>query len=145
MPTMVWLWLAAAVIFLIVEIGTPVLVFACFTVGSIGSAVVAYFYPEAYLWQAAVFAIVSIILIPSTRPIAKKITKESAQKSNVDAMIGKTGMVLKKIDADADTGQVRVDGQVWQARANYVIEENTKIKVEAVSGARLTVSKLDSE
>ncbi len=84
-------------------------------------------------------------MIPLTRPLARKITKESAQKSNVDAIIGKSGMVIKKIDADTDSGQVRVDGQVWQARAESIIDENVKIKVDSVSGARLAVSKLESE
>jgi membrane protein implicated in regulation of membrane protease activity len=143
MPTVFWLWLAAAVIFLIIEIGTPVLVFACFTVGSIGAAIVSYFYPDAYLWQAAIFAVVSIILIPLTRPLARKITKPTPQKTNVDAMIGQTGIVVKKIDPDADSGQVRIAGQVWQARADMAIDEGIKIKVQSVSGARLHVTKLD--
>ena len=66
MPTMFWLWLAAAVVFLIIEIGTPILVFACFVLGSIGAAITSTFYPEGYLIQGAVFAVISMILIPTT-------------------------------------------------------------------------------
>ena len=142
MPTMFWLWLAAAVIFLIIEIGTPTLVFACFTVGAIASAVTTYF-TDSYLIQAAVFAIVSIILIPLTRPLAKKLTKPSAQKTNVDAIVGRPGVVIKKIDPALDVGQVRVDGQVWQAVANEPIEVDAKIKVDEIKGARLYVSKTE--
>ena len=142
MPTIFWLWLAAAVIFLIIEIGTPTLVFACFTVGSIGAAVSSTM-TDSYLIQAAVFAIISIILIPLTRPLAKRITKPSPQAVNVDAMIGRPGIVIKKIDPALDVGQVRVDGQVWQANAEEVIDEGTKIKVDKVIGARLYVSHLD--
>lgn len=139
MPTMFWIWLAAAVIFLIVEIGTPTLVFGCFCIGSIGAAVTSTM-TDSWLIQTAVFAVISIILIPLTRPLARKITKEAPQKTNVDAMIGQTGVVVKKIDPDADVGQVRVGGQVWQANAGKIIDEGTKIRVEAVSGARLYVS-----
>jgi len=144
MPTMFWLWMAAAVIFLIIEIGTPTLVFACFTIGSIGAAVATHF-TDSYLIQAAVFAIVSIVLIPLTRPLAKKLTKPTAQKTNVDAMMGRPGIVTKKIDPALDVGQVRVDGQVWQAVADEAIDVDTEIKVDEVKGARLYVSKTEEQ
>ena len=116
MPTMFWLWLAAAVIFLIIEIGTPVLVFACFVVGSAGAAVTATFYPESYLLQGGVFAVISMILIPLTRPLARRVTRHaSKQKVNVDAMVGQTGIVIRQIIPSEDAGQVRVEGQVWRA------------------------------
>jgi membrane protein implicated in regulation of membrane protease activity len=140
MPTMFWLWLAAMAIFLVVEIATPGLVFACFAVGAIGSAV-ASTVTDSYLIQLGVFAFLAIVLIPLTRPLAKKITKPSPQKTNVDAMIGHTGIVIKAIDPDAEIGQVRVDGQVWQALATEMIEEGAKIKVDKVQGVRLYVSK----
>jgi membrane protein implicated in regulation of membrane protease activity len=144
MPTIFWLWLAAAVIFLIIEIGTPTLVFACFTVGSIGAAVSSTM-TDSYLIQAAIFAVISIILIPLTRPLAKKITRPSPQAVNVDAMIGRPGIVTKKIDPALDVGQVRVDGQVWQANAEQAIDEGIKIKVDKVIGARLYVSQMNED
>ncbi len=140
MPTIFWLWLAAALVFLIIEITTPTLVFACFTVGSIGAAVASTM-TDSYMIQTAVFAIISIILIPLTRNLAKKITKEPPQKTNVDAMVGRPGLVIKKIDPALDVGQVRVDGQVWQAVAEEAIDIDIKIKVDSVMGARLYVSK----
>lgn len=140
MPTIFWLWLAAALIFLIIEISTPTLVFACFVVGGVGAAVSSTI-TDSYLIQSAVFAVVSIILVPLTRPLAKKITKPSPQKSNVDAMVGRPGLVIKKIDTSLDVGQVRVDGQVWQAVASESLDIDTKIMVDEVKGARLYVSK----
>jgi len=139
-PTIFWFWMAAAVIFLIIEITTPSLVFACFVIGCIGSAVTSTM-TESYLIQAAVFAGISIVLIPLTRPLAKKITKPSPQPTNVDAVVGRPGLVVKKIDPAKDSGQVRVDGQVWQAVADDVIDEGARIKVDKVVGARMYVSK----
>jgi membrane protein implicated in regulation of membrane protease activity len=98
----------------------------------------------SYLVQLAVFAGISIVLIPLTRPLAKKITKPSPQAVNVDAMVGRSGLVTKKIDPDADSGQVRIDGQVWQARAEIAIDEGVRIKVERVTGAKLHVTKLEN-
>jgi len=143
---MFWLWMAAAVIFLIIEIGSPVLVFACFVVGSIGAAIASNFYPESYLLQGSIFAITSIVLIPLTRPLAKRVTRNaSKQKSNVDAMIGQTGLVIRQVLPLEDTGQVRVDGQVWLAQADETIDEGAKVLVESVSGAKLHVTKIDEE
>lgn len=140
MPTIFWFWMAAAVIFLIIEITTPSLVFACFVIGCIGSAVTSTL-TESYLIQAAVFAGISIVLIPLTRPLAKKITKPSPQLTNVDAVVGRPGLVVKTIDPAKDSGQVRVDGQVWQAVADVVIDKGARIKVDKVVGARMYVSK----
>jgi len=144
MPTIFWFWMAAAVIFLIIEITTPSLVFACFVIGCIGSAVTSTI-TDSYLIQAAVFAGISIILIPLTRPLARKITKPAPQLTNVDAMVGRPGLVVKKIDPSQDVGQVRVDGQVWQAVSDEPLDEGAKIKVDKVLGARMYVSKDDSQ
>jgi len=111
MPGIVWIWLAAVVVFLILELATPTLIFACFVVGSLVSGVVSLFGPENYYLQIGVFVAVSVVLLPLTRSMAKKITKESPQKSNVDALIGKVGLVTKTIDPDLG-GQVRFEGDL---------------------------------
>jgi membrane protein implicated in regulation of membrane protease activity len=142
MPTILWLWLAAGTIFLIIEITTPGLVFGCFAIGAFGAAAATAF-TDSYLIQLAVFAVIPIILIPLTRPLARKITKPSPQSINVDAMVGREGMVVKAIDPDSEVGQVRVDGQVWQVLASEKIAEGTRVKVDKVQGARLHVSKIE--
>ncbi len=133
-----WIWLAAAVIFLIIELLTPSLLFICFVVGSVAAGAYSYFSPDQYYWQIGIFLIVSISLIPPTRVLAKRLTKPSAQKSNVDALIGKTGKVVKTIDPD-DGGQVQIGSEVWIAGASQKLEPGARIKVVSVSGARLYV------
>ncbi|MCK4856731.1 MAG: NfeD family protein [candidate division Zixibacteria bacterium] len=144
MSTLFWIWMAAVVAFLIMELATPTLVFASFVVGAVGAAITATL-TDSYLLQIAVFAIISIIMIPLTRPLACKITKPAPQKANVDALIGRTGVVTKKIDAAQDVGQVRVEGQVWQAVAEEVIEAGEQIRVDEIRGARLYVSRPKQE
>lgn len=137
-----WIWLAAAVIFLIIELMTPSLLFICFVVGSVAAGIFSYFSPEQFYWQIGIFLIVSISLILPTRTLAKRLTKPSAQKSNVDALIGKTGKVIKVIDLD-DGGKVQIGSEVWIAGADKVIEEGKRIKVVSVSGARLHVEQAE--
>ncbi len=141
MSTMFWVWLAAAVIFLILELMSPGFLFACFVVGSAAAMVFGHFNPDSYYWQVGIFIIVTLGLLPFARMLAKKITKPSPQKSNVDALIGQVALVTKTIDPDLG-GQVKVEGEVWSARADETIEAHEKVRVMAVTGAKVHVQKI---
>jgi membrane protein implicated in regulation of membrane protease activity len=136
MDKVIWVWLAAAIVFIMLEVFTPGFIFACFVVGAIAAGVTALI-TDSFTIQGAVFAVVSIVLIPVTRPLAKKITKPSPVITNVDGLIGKTGFVKNEVSETA--GQIVVDDQVWQARANNVIPPGQKVKIMAVEGAKLKV------
>lgn len=140
MTTALWIWLAAALVFLMVEIFAPGFIFACFVAGSIAAAGVS-LVTDSYIVQGVVFAVVSLVLIPLTRPLAQKITRPSPVSSNVDALIGKTGFVIK--DISEIEGQVNVDGQVWQARCDGKIQTGQKVRVLAVEGAKMRVELID--
>ncbi len=140
MPDIVWIWLVAFVIFLILEVLTPSMIFIGFSISALVSGAFAYFSPESYYWQIGIFVVVSAILLPLTRKLAKKITKESPQIVNVDALIGKTGIVLKLIDGGI-AGQVQINGEVWRAVADEKINENEKVTILKVSGTTVTVEK----
>lgn len=139
MQTVVWVWLAAALIFVVIEIFAPGFIFACFVVGAIAAGATALI-SDSYVLQGAVFAVVSIVLIPLTRPLANKITKPSPVTSNVGGLVGKVGYVKNAV---TDTsGQVVVDDQVWQARADTRIPADRKVKVLSVNGAKLKVEEI---
>lgn len=141
MSNIFWVWFAAALLFLILELTTPTLVFASFVVASIVSGVYSYFSPDAYYWQIGLFVGVTVILLPLTRLLAKKITKPAPQESNVDALIGKSALVTKAIDPDLG-GQVRVEGEIWVANASEKIDENEKVRVISISGTKVHVEKM---
>ena len=141
MSTMFWVWVTAAVVFLILELMTPTFVFACFVVGSIAAGVYSYFYPESYYWQVGIFIVLTVGLLPLTRTLARKITKESPQKSNIDALIDKVALVTKAIDPDLG-GQVKIEGEIWMARADESVAENEKVRIVSVSGTKVHVEKL---
>ncbi len=141
MSTMFWVWLTAAVVFLILELMTPTFVFACFVTGSIAAGAFSYFYPESYYWQVGIFILLTMVLLPLTRTLAKKITKESPQKSNINALIGKVALVTKTIDPDLG-GQVKIGGEIWIARSDEQIEENEKVRVVSITGTKAHVERL---
>ena len=80
MENIVWIWLVVAVIFLIIELATPTLIFVCFVVGSVGGGLYSFFSPESYYAQIGIFVVVSIVLLPMMRKFAKKITTEDTLK-----------------------------------------------------------------
>ncbi len=140
MPDIVWIWLAAFAIFLILEVMTPSMIFIGFSISALISGMFSYFYPESFYWQIGIFIIVSAILLPLTRKMAKKMTKDSPQIANVDALIGKVGLVTKTIDPDFG-GQININGEVWKAAAEELIEENEKASVIKIVGATAHVEK----
>ncbi|RKX24813.1 MAG: hypothetical protein DRP45_07350 [Candidatus Zixiibacteriota bacterium] len=144
METMFWIWMAAAAVFLIIEMSSPTLIFLCFVVGSVAAGIYAQVGPEeSYYWQIGIFAIVSLVLLPFTRKFAKKISKPAPELSNVDRMIGQTALVTEKIDPDLG-GRVQFEGESWVAKADEVIEEDTKVRIVKISGTRVIVEKLTS-
>ncbi|MCH7879667.1 MAG: NfeD family protein [candidate division Zixibacteria bacterium] len=139
METMFWIWLAAALLFLIIEVTMPGLIFVCFSTGAIGAAIYAQFTPDDYLIQTALFGGITITLIPLTRRFAKQISLSGTPKSNVDALVGQPAIVVKDIDPVEGVGQIRVEGEIWSANADSVIATGSMVTVEKVEGNRLFV------
>jgi len=139
-PGIVWIWLAAVVLFLILELATPAFFFICFSVGAIAGGVMAYIAPEAYYWQLAVFALATIALIPVARRFADRIGGKQSKPTNIDRLIGKTAVVIKPITT-TDHGQVRLDGEKWNAVADVDIGANEKVTILEVTGTKLRVEK----
>ena len=139
MSSIFWIWMAAAVIFLILELMTPTLIFASFVAATGAAGIYSHFYPESYYMQLGIFVGVAVVLLPTTRFIAKKITRDAPQKSNVDALVGQVAIVTKAIDQN-DGGQVRFEGEVWRATSDAAIPTEQKVRIVSVSGTKVKVA-----
>ena len=51
--------MAAAVVFLILELVSPALFFICFVAGGVVAGIFSYFSPDAYYWQIGLFIVVT--------------------------------------------------------------------------------------
>ena len=80
------------------------------------------------------------------KPFVKKITSREPEKTNVDAQIGKTTIVTKKIDNISETGEVKLNGVTWSARSinGDCIDEGSTVIVEKVEGVKLIVKPVQS-
>lgn len=132
------LWIIAAAIFAIIEALTLGLVCIWFAGGAVGAAIAAMLGASPIV-QVVVFLGVSIVLLALTRPIARKRLNDKTEKTNVDALIGQTGIVEEKI-TQYKTGQVKADGKVWTAACETgEIDEGTVVVIKSIKGVTITV------
>ena len=136
------LWLAATIVFALIEAITPQLVSSWFAGGAVSAFVVSMFDTPFYV-QTIVFTAVSILLILLTRPFVKRLMKRSPEVTNSDANIGKTAVVLSDIKENS-VGTVFLDGLEWSAKCKdgKFIEKGSKVTVIAIEGVKLIVKKI---
>ncbi|RRO20491.1 NfeD family protein [Saccharopolyspora rhizosphaerae] len=91
--------------------------------------------------DVAVFAVLALGLVLLARPALKKrMDVQRELKTNVDALVGKHAVVESTVDAQG--GRVRIDGQLWSARAldePQVIEAGRTVTVMEIAGATAVV------
>lgn len=94
--------------------------------------------------QALAFVVVTALSLGIVRPIARRhIRTPPALRTGTAALVGRTAMVLETIDNDRGRGAVRIDGEVWTARAldeDEVIEQGRRVTVIDIKGATALVT-----
>lgn len=136
------LWVAAIVIFLVIEAATAGLTCIWFALGSLAALVAALF--GAQLWlQVVWFFVVSLAALYFTRPLVKKYVNAKRQPTNADMLIGMEARVTEDIDNTAGAGAVSVSGKVWTARSadGEPIAASSIVRVERIEGVKLIVSR----
>ena len=93
--------------------------------------------------SVVVFVLVSLLTLTLVRPIARRHILQAPQiRTGSAALVGKRATVLERIANDEGVGCVRIDGEVWTARAyddDRVIAEGTKVDVVGIKGATALV------
>jgi len=142
----VWMiWIAIGILCLIIEIFTPGFLFMSFGIGAILTGLTATIISNIIV-QIIIFAIITFILFINLRKLSKKLISESSEKTNVNALIGKIGMVTKEIPGFG-RGYVKVDGEEWSAisQEKEKLKELCKIVVLDIEGNKLIVKKSEEE
>lgn len=136
------LWLAALVIFIIIEIATVGLATIWFAGGALIAEIAVLLHAPFWL-QVVLFFTVSFILLLFTRPLAVKYINKNRVKTNVDSLIGKQAVVIEPIDNVKGEGRVRVQGMEWMARTRDDSEKpavDDVVNIQAVKGVKLIVT-----
>jgi membrane protein implicated in regulation of membrane protease activity len=94
-------------------------------------------------WYATI-AVVCVLLVAYVAVgrayIHRRWLAHKEEKTNIDTIVGKKGMVHKAI-TQYDEGQVKVGYEDWRARADEDIPEGEEVEVVEISGVTLTVKK----
>lgn len=138
-----WFWFSVGIICLIIEIITPGLFYAAtLSIAAFITGIISFFITDKFI-LLLVFAVLSIVSVYFIKPFLQKAFRldENTTLSNVDSIIGKTGLVTKEITAD-QKGLVKINGEVWTATTETgTLPVQTKIVVQKVEGVTLFVSK----
>ena len=92
--------------------------------------------------QVALFAVTSVASLAFVRPVAVRHMKTPARlKSGTAALVGRRAVVLERVDSQS--GQVKIGGEVWTARAydeDDVFEAGARVDVMKIDGATALVA-----
>lgn len=141
MNNLPWFWLGMVIVFTVIEIFTAGLTTIWFAIGSIPMIFLS-FLPIPFLYQVLIMLVISIVLLIFTRPFFVKKLNANKEKTNVDALIGKTALVTKKI-TKFEKGEVKIDGKIWTAKSvsDEDLEEGTECLLQRIEGVTAIVSK----
>ena len=130
------IWLIITVILIVVEIITLGLTSIWFAGGAFVAGLIS-LTGAHWLVQLLVFAVVSTLLFVFTRPFAAKHLMKNVEKTNVDSLIGKEGIVKQEIN------NLELSGMEWSARSadDSKIAAGEKVLVQSIDGVKLIVTK----
>lgn len=134
-------WLILMVVFLAAEAATVGMVSLWFAAGSLAALLTALAHGPVWL-QTLLFLVVSAGLLLALRPLAKKYLSPKLTATNVDSVVGSTGLVTAAIDNVSAAGQVKLGAMEWTARSTsgQPIPVGTRVKVDKIEGVKAYVS-----
>jgi membrane protein implicated in regulation of membrane protease activity len=137
------LWLILAVVFGVGEIATLGFFLAPFAGGAAVAALVSAA-GVPFVGSLAVFLLISVVLLGALRPLARSHRRMPPQlRTGTAALVGKDATVLERIANSEGVGCVRIDGEVWTARAfmeEETYEAGTRVQVVEIRGATALVT-----
>ena len=142
----VYIWTALFIVLIIIEAMTAQLTTIWFAVGALASAIAAFFNGPVWL-QWTLFLVVSVVLILSTRKLARGLLKAKPKATNADRAIGQNGIVTEEIDNLNAKGAVSLNGMFWTARSedNSVIPVGETVTAVRIDGVKLIVTRQETK
>ena len=139
-----YIWMGVMILFLIVEgICAVHLVSVWFAVGAL-AAMISSINGAAWWLQILIFLAVSGVLLAMLWPLVRKFLRPNLKKTNLDSVIGSSGLVTVTIDNLSATGQVKLGAMEWTARSTSgkIIDPNTEVRVDRIEGVKVFVTPL---
>ena len=136
-----FVWLGLMILFLIAEGATVSLVSLWFAAGAVVAMFAALLGAGVWL-QTGLFLAVSGALLLMLRPIVRRYLAPKITATNVDSLVGATGLVTVAIDNVTASGQVKLGAMEWTARSTTGenIPQGTLIRVDRIEGVKVYVT-----
>ncbi len=136
-------WLIIIILLSIIEAFTINLVSIWFIVSGIITLVISLFTNNIII-QIAVFILLGVILLLSTKNILQKYLTSKNEKTNYDRIIGMNGIVTEKIIKNT-VGEVKVDGKLWSAYADTTIQKDSIVEVLEINSTKIKVKEVEEK
>lgn len=139
------IWLAIAIIFLIVEMLGPNLISIWFSVAAFIMCPISLLNLPIYL-QIIIFIALSVVSMFLLKGVyEKKIKPQHVLKDNLqDKLVSQTGIVTTTIDNSKNEGQIIVGDVYWKATSlnDDIIEKDSKVSIIKIENMRAYVQKI---
>ena len=138
---MPYFWIAVLAVALLAEAFTADLVAIWFFPAALVSMVRAFFKVPVPV-QFLIFVALGLALVFATRPLCKKLVRHKDNKTNADALIGQMALVTEEISNIRESGEVKLGGLRWSARAedpSRIIPVGTEVTVLEIKGVKMIV------
>lgn len=131
----IWVWLALAGGFVVLELLTLSLIFFSFAIAALAGALGAALWSNSNL-QWISFAVVAVLTLGFLRPFARKylFKKNPDAHTGVDALIHSPATTLTKVSSEG--GTIRLRNETWTARSEgEEIPKGSDVFVARIDGA----------
>jgi membrane protein implicated in regulation of membrane protease activity/transcriptional regulator with XRE-family HTH domain len=141
---MIIVWIAAIVLFGVVEALTAGLTSIWFVLGSVAALIVAICNGPIWL-QGVLFLLISAVALIVTRPLVNRMMQKDKTATNADRVLGSAVRVTEKVDNAQSTGAVYADGKTWTARSRSgeVFDVGRTVRVVHMEGVKLFVESME--
>ncbi len=139
------IWIILAILLFILEMVIPAFVLASLGAGCLVSSLAAVLHLGIES-QIAAFCAGTLAAFFGVRPFFTRYCyKTSGVKTNVDALVGKSGTVIEDINEQTNSGRVLVGGEDWKAIAldGSVIEKNSRVRIVGIEGVKVCVKRVE--
>ncbi len=142
-----WLiWFLSAIVLVVAEMFTAGFWMACLAVGCVAAGLIGLVPFAGLTLQTVAFAATSLASMIGLRPLMLRrfqLGPGGEIRTGVDALLGKTGIVLERIDPASRQGRVKVEGEDWRGASvdDTPIEAGARVTVIQVDGTTLVVEK----
>ena len=144
MGFMFYVWIILLVLAVIIEIATTDLTSIWFAAGALVALILNLFVQDELIWlQIMLFAIVSIEAMIIIKPIIKRKFSSETVETNVNALIGKTVIVVSTI-AMYNPGSIKAEGIEWTAvTEDETFEPGDLVEIVSISGNTMLVKSVE--